>query len=278
MTPAKTSQVIYIALYLLYNGLLTTMLVADEWNGFIQERKTLRLSSPRGIQRSSYFLSLPYRFSLPLMFVSVTMHWLISQSVFVIQSIGVVYGTSFYRSPVYDSSLVGWSSIAMVYSLVVGLVMVVALVAIGSLNKYRPLELDMSLGTAAQSYTMPLVCSCSAAISAACHRPDEDYDSHLLPVRWGFVGGTSWCFTTSREVSYPKLEPGAEPKAPTRNNDSKESGPELQIDIGPAFEVLIRSQNDPSSDDAMIIEQGPEANVTSALLRRSSDPEEAGFL
>ena len=238
------------------------MLVADEWNGFVKERKTLRLSSPRGIQRSSYFLSLPYRFSLPLMFASVTMHWLISQSVFVIQSIGVVYGTSFYRSPVYDSSLVGWSSIAMVYSLVVGLVMVVALVAIGSLNKYRPLERDKSPGTGAQSYTMPLVCSCSAAISAACHRSDEDFQSHLLPVRWGYDKQDNWCFTTSREVSYPKLEPGTQPKASTRNNDSKESGPELQIDIGPAFEVLIPSHDDPSSDDAIIVEQGPEVNET----------------
>ena len=247
------------------------MLVADEWNGFVKERKTLRLSSPRGIQRSSYFLSLPYRYSLPLMFASVTMHWLISQSVFVIQSIGVVYGTSFYRSPVYDSSLVGWSSIAMVYSLVVGLVMLVAMVAIGSLNKYRPLERDKSHGTAGQSYTMPLVCSCSAAISAACHRSDEDFQSHLLPVRWGYDKQDYWCFTTSREVSYPKL-------VPTRNNASKESGPELQIDIGPAFEVFIPIQDDPSPNDTIIVEQGAEVNDTSTLLRRSSaDPEEAGI-
>ena len=254
------------------------MLVADEWNGFVKKPKTLRLSSPRGIQRSSYFLSLPYRYSLPLMFASVTMHWLISQSVFVIQSIGVVYGTSFYRSPVYDSSLVGWSSIAMVYSLVVGLAMLVALIAIGSLNKYRPLERDKSQGTAAQSYTMPLVCSCSAAISAACHRSDEDFQSHLLPVRWGYDKQDYWCFTSSKEVSYPELGRGTEARALTRSSDSKEGCPELQIDVGPAFEMLIRSQDGPSPNDAITVEQGAEANDTSALLRRSSsDPEEARY-
>lgn len=84
------------------------MLVADEWNDFIEERKTLSLSSSRGIQRSSYFLSLPYRFALPLMIVSGTIHWLISQSVFVIQFIEMAYGTTFYRYPVNGSLLIGY--------------------------------------------------------------------------------------------------------------------------------------------------------------------------
>jgi hypothetical protein len=34
---------------------------------------------------------------------------------------------------------------------------------------------------------MPLVGSCSAAVSAACHRPAEDVDASLLPVQWGAV-------------------------------------------------------------------------------------------
>ena len=262
-------------MYLQYNGLLTAMLVANEWNDYITERQTLRLSSPRGIQGSSYFLSLPYRFAIPLMIASGTLHWLISQSVFVIQTIGMAYGTDFYRYPAYDSSLVGYSNIGFVYALILGSIMVIALVLLGFCNSYRPRPHDKAHETAAQSYTMPLVSTCSAAISAACHRPEEDFDSHLLPIRWGFVGGDYWCFTTSREVSYPELGPGTEAKAPTRSNDSKESGPELQIDTGPAFEVLIRRRDDPSSDDA---EQGPEANDTSTLLRRSSaHPEEAGF-
>lgn len=244
------------------------MLVADEWNGFVKERKTLRLSSPRGIQRSSYFLSLPYRFSLPLMFASVVMHWLISQSVFVIQSIGVVYGTSFYRSPIYDSSLVGWSSIGMIYSLIVGFAMVVALVTLGSRNKYRPLERDKRLGTAAQSYTMPLVSSCSAAISAACHRPDEDLQSHLLPVRWGYVKPDYWCFTTSREVSYPALGPGTELEPFTLTNSRGKCHPHPP-DVGRALQMPNLSQALLNHDGDTIREPQEEFDDASALLPRS---------
>ena len=242
------------------------MLVANEWNHYIGEHKPLRLSSPQGIQRSSYFLSLPYRFAIPLLIASGTLHWLVSQSVFVIQSIGMAYGTSFYRHPQYDTSTVGYSNIGMVYTLILASIMILALVLLGLCNSYRPRPHNKERETAAQSYTMPLISTCSAAISAACHKPDEDCDSHLLPVRWGFVGGDYWCFTSSKEVSYPEIGPGTEPKTPTRSSDNNRSCPELQIDIGPAFEVLIRSQDGPSPDDAIIVEQEAEANDTSALL------------
>ena len=265
-------------MYLQYNGLLTAMLVANEWNNYIREHETLRVSSPQGSQRSSYFLSLPYRFAIPLLITSGTLHWLVSQSVFVIQSIGMAYGTSFYRYPESDTSTVGYSNIGMVYSLILASIMILALVLLGLCNSHRPRPHDKEHETTAQSYTMPLVSTCSAAISAACHRHAEDCDSHLLPVRWGFVGGDHWCFTSSKEVSYPEIGPGTEPKAPTRSSDGKESCPKLQIDIGPAFEVLILSHDGPSPNDAINVEQAAEANDTSALLRRSSaDPEEAGY-
>lgn len=263
-------KVIYSGLYLLCNGLLTIMLVADEWNVFIKRRETLRVSSPRGIQRSSYFLSLPYRFAIPLMMASGTIHWLISQSVFVIQSVGVAYGTSFYRHPAYDSSLVGYSNIGIIYSFSLGSIMIIALVTLGLCNSYRPRKYDEKQETDAQSYTMPLVSSCSAAISAACHRPDEDFESHLLLVRWGFVEGDYWCFTTSRELSYPELEPGTELKVLAATSDDKESHRELQIDVGPAFEVPIGSQELSSSRDGVSIgEQRGGLDDTSALLPRS---------
>ena len=263
-------------MYLQYNGVLSAMLVANEWNDYIREHKTLRLSSPQGIQRSSYFLSLPYRFAIPLLIASGTLHWLVSQSVFVIQSIGMAYGTNFYRYPESDTSTVGYSNIGMVYSLILASFMILALVLLGLCNSYRPRPYEKEHETAAQSYTMPLVSTCSAAISAACHRPAEDHDSHLLPVRWGFVGGDQWCFTSSKEVSYPEIGPGTEPRAPLRSSDSKGSCPELKIDIGPAFEVFIRSQDGPSPDDAIIAEEAAEATDASSLLRRSSaDSEEA---
>ena len=57
---------------------------------------------------------------------------------------------------------------------------------------------------------MCLVSTCSAAISAACHRPDEDFESHLSSLRWDSVERSYLCFTGPRELSYPALGPGTE--------------------------------------------------------------------
>ena len=55
---------------------------------------------------------------------------------------------------------------------------------------------------------MPLVSTCSAAISAACHASSEDTEAHLLPVQWGIIeceaGQPARCsFTTLRTVRAP---------------------------------------------------------------------------
>ena len=227
------------------------MLVADEWNGFIKKRKTLRLSNPQGNQRSSYFLSLPYRFAVPLMIASATFHWFISQSVFVMQSNGMAYGSSsFYRYSAYDSSLVGYSNIGMIYSLALGSLMIIALVTLGLCKRYRPRDLGKQ-ETRGQSYTMPLVSTCSAAISAACHGPERDSDAHLLPVKWGFID-RYWCFTASKHVSYPELGPDTEMKINTKTDGSKGN---LRTEFGPAFKVPSQSEEASPYDHRSIIEQ-----------------------
>lgn len=80
-------QVVLSVLYMLHNALFSCMMVASEWSGFITERKTLRVSSPTGIQRSSYFISMPLRYGIPVMVLFTTEHWLLSQSYFIIRLI-----------------------------------------------------------------------------------------------------------------------------------------------------------------------------------------------
>lgn len=49
--------------------------------------------------------------------------------------------------------------------------------------------------------------SSSAAISAACHRPETDVDAAVLPVRWGSVRverPVGHCCFTSFEYSFPQ--------------------------------------------------------------------------
>lgn len=81
---ANTPQLILSILYILYNTMLSTFLVQREFSRLHDKvyRKPLRVSEPEGIQRSSYFISLPLRYGIPLYASSGVMHWLISRSFF----------------------------------------------------------------------------------------------------------------------------------------------------------------------------------------------------
>lgn len=82
---ANTAQVAVSLTYVTHNSLLSCMLVADEWCGFARDRKTLRVSAPVGIQRSSYVLSMPLCYGLPMMALFSAAHWLVSQSTFIVR-------------------------------------------------------------------------------------------------------------------------------------------------------------------------------------------------
>jgi hypothetical protein len=77
---ANLPQTIFSFLYLNLNGLLTTMLLASGWRDFATDRKTLRVSKPKGTQRSTHFLHLPYKVAVPVMVMSGLLHWMISQA------------------------------------------------------------------------------------------------------------------------------------------------------------------------------------------------------
>ena len=199
---ANSPQVLLSFLFLTYNGLYTCMLMASEWSDYAYERKYLRVSNPTGDQRSTYRLQLPYKYGIPLTVLSVILHWLVSQSLFLARAAAFSFdGKEITRT----ISTVGYSCIAIITVIILGTVVVV----IGILNgfrKYRP--------------GMPLVGSCSAAISAACHRPREDVDAATLPLLWGVVsdqdeGAVGHCSFTSFKASLPvqgKLYAGQHPE------------------------------------------------------------------
>lgn len=213
---ANVFQVVVSGLYLLINNLLTVLLIAEEWNGFILGRQTLRLSFPQGIQRSSYFLSLPFAYGIPLIVSSGLLHWMISQSVFVIQTIGYsqpdvgkLAKAEFEKAPAMDASVVGFSSLGIVFSLSIGITLVIAVLGVGAFKRYRAKRLE----NGKEAYPMPLVSTCSAAISAACHKHKQDTDASFLPLTWGFVTDVPtdelspgrFCFTTATDVRYPSF-------------------------------------------------------------------------
>lgn len=196
---ANLPQLILSFLYFSYNGLFTAMLLGYEWLSYADKRKGLRTSSkPVRHQRSTYFLQLPYRFSLPLVVLSGALYWLVSQSLFVVAfDVYTKYGEQQKTSLGWLSDAitrsVGYSPTAMLAVVVLGVFMVVAVVAIG----YIPYQSDM-----------PLAGSCSLAISAACH-PYQHSDEcgevmSEQKLQWGVVStstdGIGHCAFSSREV------------------------------------------------------------------------------
>lgn len=95
----------------------------------------------------------------------------------------------------YDEDLsvvtVGFSCIAILTCLIVGTIAILG----GFINGFRKYPAGI-----------PVVGSCSAAISAACHPPQNDLSAYLLPVKWGVVGQgeeVGHCSFTSFEVTEP---------------------------------------------------------------------------
>ena len=70
--------------YLLFNGCFTCLLLSKELSDFATQAKTMRVSKPKGLQRSTYWLQLPYRWSVPMMTMMALLHFLISEALFMI--------------------------------------------------------------------------------------------------------------------------------------------------------------------------------------------------
>ena len=71
-------------LYVQCNTTLTTMCVEAEWQSYGRKKKTLRVTTPEGLQRGTYFLSLPIRYGFPLQAAFAFLHWCLSQGIFLV--------------------------------------------------------------------------------------------------------------------------------------------------------------------------------------------------
>ena len=70
--------------YIFFNNVFTCMRLSAEIADFGVVAKPMRVSEPRGAQRSTYWLQLPYRWSLPLMGTMALLHWLVSEAIFMV--------------------------------------------------------------------------------------------------------------------------------------------------------------------------------------------------
>jgi hypothetical protein len=191
---ANLPQVILSFLYLMYNGLYTSMHLAHEYGGYATARKALRVTTPRGTQRSTYWLQLPYTYGVPLILASATLHWLISQSIFLAR-VSVWTNGARTEGQYNASSAVGYSPAPILCTVVLGSCMLVVVIGMG----FRKLP-----------GSIPIAGSRSMALAAAAHRPRSDVDAAFLQLRWGVsrepedAEGVGHCCFTSEEVTEPQ--------------------------------------------------------------------------
>lgn len=199
---ANLPQVILSMLYFTYNALFTSFLLSYEWVSYAHKRKGLRVSRRAyGEQRDTYFLQLPYRFGLPLMALSGLLHWLVSQSIFLIaidmyNAEGQPKWSRFSYDDESSFMTCGYSPIAMITVLIIGIFMVGGIVAFGFVSYKQG---------------MPLAGSCSMAIASACHLDNsvdsDGYAAAEAKLQWGVTGvsedGVGHCSFSTKEVSEP---------------------------------------------------------------------------
>ncbi|PTD06335.1 hypothetical protein FCULG_00011779 [Fusarium culmorum] len=167
---ANLPQLLLSITYFIYNNMFTYLCTEKEWNSHSGAFKPLRVSQPKGQQRSTYRLQLPYRYSIPLMIVSTSMHWFVSKAIYVFVAEGGYYelgqlaatsstlstddlGTGLSKDAYVD---VGYST----PTILVLLIATIILPVVPTLLRHRKVKTSMTLSGAS-----------SAVISAACHVP-----------------------------------------------------------------------------------------------------------
>ncbi|KAI9700609.1 MAG: hypothetical protein M1836_001976 [Candelina mexicana] len=175
---ANTPQIIVSYIYLAYNNLFTHMLATAEVMSYSTSRKHLRVAFSRGKQRSRKFLQIPYKYGIPIMTASIILHWLISQSLFLVRV--TVYDYKGIPQPDLAISVTQFSSYAILLALCMGGAMLMAVLIVGVVRRFPA--------------TMPLAACCSASLAALCqpyHGRVTEKDVIMDSLQWGAIGDES---------------------------------------------------------------------------------------
>lgn len=170
----NSPQIAISALYLFYNNIFTCMLRNAETTtyGTYAGGKHLRTSFPQHEQRAAHFLQIPWRYAIPLMSAYALLHFFISQALFIV--INDPYDAAGNLFADLSITQLMWSPEALMVSLMWLTVLLVVLYGFG----LRRLD----------TRGMPLLGSCSVAISAACHSPLTSHKDAGMKVQYGEIG------------------------------------------------------------------------------------------
>lgn len=178
---ANSLQLGLSIIYVTYNNFLTRLLVGRGWAMRSFQHSSLRVTTPRGRQRSTYRLQLPYRYSVPLMVSCGILHWLMSNTIYIFISQGDYFASLLEDasgSSYPDPSLPPGSTVSVGYSVIA----LITLIVIGFIGATIPLVLSRRRlpGSA-----VAVGCN-SFVISASCHvsmlsKPDAEFKSSSEP-------------------------------------------------------------------------------------------------
>lgn len=173
---ANSFQLALSTTYFLYNALYTAQCGALEWSTYSSpERKPLRVTWPHGQQKSTYYLSLPYRYGLPLTIFLMVVHFLISQSIFLARVQWYdVNGNMDESNYIFD---VGFSPIAILVTICIGGLLII----IQIVHSFRPLDNHI-----------PIHGNSSAVISAMRHSSNNTSENDLSTEENVTLGTVMW--------------------------------------------------------------------------------------
>ncbi|KEF52143.1 uncharacterized protein A1O9_11769 [Exophiala aquamarina CBS 119918] len=126
---ANVPQTVFSFIYLQLNGLLTSIWLCEEWKGFEFTRKALRVSNPKGNQRSRHFVQLPYRVAIPMLTVAGLLHWLLSQSICL--AVVAEYGNDGKLVNPTTVGTYGFSPLATIFVIAFAGCLIVGVIALG---------------------------------------------------------------------------------------------------------------------------------------------------
>lgn len=213
---ASAPQLAVSAIYIAMNYQITVMVQLRDWTRLTLHRQPLRVSDPvpGSAQVSTYWLTLPYRYSIPLFGSSVLLGWLASQALFYYRLVfrdndGSLFQEhyAYYEPILIDTSPnplgvyqgLGWSGMGVLLLMITGVCVFILSLAFG-LQRCAP--------------GLPLGPTISLVIAAACHPPENDTDAATKLVQWGEVQSDNngderdpvrHCTITSRKVRSPKI-------------------------------------------------------------------------
>ncbi|KAL2068529.1 hypothetical protein VTL71DRAFT_14866 [Oculimacula yallundae] len=183
---ANLPQVILALVSFVFMSIMSSLFLAEDWSKFAFMSQSLMVSSPVGIQRGTWLLGAPLGWGSALLILQTLLHWLLSQSIFVVQiSIFNKDGTPVPDNASDDESTgryahlsnCGYSPIAIILSVIAAAILFL-FAMVFYFRRFPP-------------GSPPVVSTCSAAISAACHPISMSEEKMYGKFRWGADGGTS---------------------------------------------------------------------------------------